>query len=52
MKKIYESPNIDKQIISMPDIIMSSQPEDFKSYIDEPGDWGDVTFDPDDDIDW
>ena len=53
MKKQYQSPIWDIIYFKVIDIVCSSGPENFSSYIDGPGDWGDdPIIDPDDDIIW
>lgn len=53
MKKQYQSPIWDMIHFTMKDIVYSSRPENFSSYIDGPGDWGDdPIIDPDNDIVW
>lgn len=53
MKKKYETPIFDKVQIILSNVIMGSGPEEFKSYVDGPGDWGDdPIIDPDDSIIW
>ena len=52
MKKQYQSPIWDVIHFKVTDTICSSGPENFSSYIDGPGDWGDPIIDPDDDIIW
>lgn len=53
MKKQYQSPIWDMIHFTMKDIVCSSRPENFSSYIDGPGDWGDdPIIDPDNDIVW
>ena len=32
--------------------VLNSSVENYSSYIDGPGDWGDPIIDPDDDIQW
>ena len=53
MKRQYQSPIWDIIYFKVTDIVCSSGPENFSSYIDGPDDWGDdPTIDPDDDIIW
>ena len=53
MKKQYTSPVFEEEKIYITTQILSSNVEQFSSYIDGPGDWGDdPTIDPDDDIIW
>lgn len=40
MKRQYQSPIWDMIHFTMKDIVCSSGPENFSSYIDGPGDWG------------
>lgn len=52
MKK-YISPSLDMVQIHLTKDILSGSVEEFNSYIDGPGDWGDdPIIDPDDDIIW
>lgn len=52
MKK-YTSPLLDVVQIHLTKDILSGSVEEFNSYIDGPGDWGDdPIIDPDDDIIW
>lgn len=52
MKK-YISPSLDIVQIHLTKDILSGSVEEFNSYIDGPGDWGDdPIIDPDDDIIW
>ena len=52
MKRKYEAPDMTVTRFKLHDVICTSV-ENFSSYIDGPGDWGDdPTIDPDDDIIW
>lgn len=53
MKKKYIPPTCGITHIVVSDTLFSSGVEEFSSYIDGPGDWGeDPIFDPDDEIIW
>lgn len=52
-KKPYKPPDLKRQKITIQnDVLRASDVENFSSYIDEGGDWGDPIFDPDDEIIW
>ncbi len=52
MKKKYSSPQFLFFEVEL-DNVLKNSPENFSSYVDGPGDWGeDPTIDPDDDIVW
>jgi hypothetical protein len=49
----YLHPTIKVENLEQTDVLLSSGPENFSSYIAPPEDWGeDPTIDPDDDIVW
>jgi hypothetical protein len=48
--KSYIPPEFEKINVKLTDNILSSDVENFSSYIADPGDWGDI--DPDDEIIW
>lgn len=52
MKKIYVAPFVEKVEFTFNDKVLSSTVEEFKSYIDGPGDWGDDPIFDEDDIIW
>ena len=52
MKKIYVAPFVEKVEFTFNDKVLSSTVEEFKSYIDGPGDWGDDPIFDKDDIIW
>lgn len=52
MKK-YIAPSLDVVKIDLKQDILTGSVENFSSYIDGPGNWGDdPIIDPDDEIDW
>ena len=52
MKAVYISPIFEKINFEVSDVVLSSNVENFSSYIDNGDDWDEPIFDDDGDIIW